>query len=437
VRAKKEAAKQVGNAIMGEFVKPEPAPRRTALVLDDEIQIGALVCKVLTTMGIAARQFTDPLEFLLAVKRSPPDLLVVDLQLGRADAVDVIRQLDSLEYRGDVLLISGRDETVLREFERVGRTHGLRMLKSLPKPFRAADLRDRLQTHAEPKTCDPAVKQPEPARTASDPSLLEQALKSEWLELWYQPKVDLKSFTVCGAEALIRARHPERGIVPPSELLPPPGDPLYKPLSLFVINRALTDWRVFANRQFPIRLAVNVPASILSAPGFVDFVRNTLPSHPKFPGLIVEVTEDEVIRDLDWIHEVATQLRLYNVSLSIDDFGSAYASLSRIKDLPFREVKLDRSFVTNCASDALKRGLCQTVADLAHCFGASACAEGVEGEDDLRCLTELGFDTAQGFIFAKPMPCSELLEFIARPLKIPSAFYRPAVGAEVRRAAKS
>jgi EAL domain-containing protein (putative c-di-GMP-specific phosphodiesterase class I) len=144
-------------------------------------------------------------------------------------------------------------------------------------------------------------------------------------------------------------------------------------------------------------------------------VRNALPAHPKFPGLIVEVTEDEVIRNMDWFHEVATQLRLYNIWISIDDFGSAYASLSRIKDLPFREVKLDRSFVTNCASDALKRSLCHTVVDLAHCFGASACAEGVETEQDMRCLAELGFDTAQGFLFAKPMPPTELLEFIAKP----------------------
>jgi EAL domain-containing protein (putative c-di-GMP-specific phosphodiesterase class I)/FixJ family two-component response regulator len=422
---------------MGGFVNGQPAPPRTALVLDDEIQIGAVVCKVLTAMGLAATQFTEPLEFLLAVKRSPPDILVVDLQLGRADAVDVIRQLDGLEYSGCVLLISGRDETTLREFERVGRTHGLRMLKSLQKPFRAADLRARLQTVTESTACEPAEKQSVPAQTANDPAmLLEQALKSNWLELWYQPKVELKSFSVSGAEALIRARHPERGIVNPADLLPPAGDALYKPLSLFVIRRALTDWRIFANRQYPIRLAINVPASILSAPGFVDFVRNALPPHPKFPGLIIEVTEDEVIRDLDWIHEVATQLRLYNVSLSIDDFGSAYASLSRLKDLPFHEVKLDRSFVTNCASDALKRGLCHTVVDLAHCFGASACAEGVEMEDDLRCLVELGFDTAQGFIFAKPMMSSELLEFIARPLKIPAAFYRPAPGTEVRRAIK-
>jgi EAL domain-containing protein (putative c-di-GMP-specific phosphodiesterase class I)/ActR/RegA family two-component response regulator len=398
---------------MGELHHREPP--RTALVLDDEIQIGAIVCKVLKTIGIATSQFTDPLQFLLEVKRSPPDVLILDLQLGRADAVDVIRKLDVLEFAGNILLISGRDEATLHEIERVGRAHGLRMLKPLRKPFRAIELKARLQTASEPEACEPETPKPAPSNLPAIPgALLGEALEREWLELWYQPKVELKSLSVCGAEALIRARHPERGVIGPAELLPAPGDQLYKPLSLFVIRRAVLDWRMFASLAQPMRLAVNVPASVLSAPGFVDFVRTTLPTHPKFPGLIVEVTEDEVIRDTGWIHEVATQLRLYNVSISIDDFGSAYASLSRIKDLPFREVKLDRSFVANCASDALKRALCSTVVDLAHCVGASACAEGVETVEDMHCLAELGFDTAQGFIFAKPMPSTQFLQFVAQ-----------------------
>jgi len=107
-------------------------------------------------------------------------------------------------------------------------------------------------------------------------------------------------------------------------------------------------------------------------------------------------------------------VRLYNATISIDDFGSAYASLSRLKDLPFSELKLDRSFVTGCAADPLKRGLCQTVVDLGHRFGATVCAEGVEAEGDVRSLIGQSFDTAQGYFFAKPMPASELMTFLAQ-----------------------
>jgi EAL domain-containing protein (putative c-di-GMP-specific phosphodiesterase class I) len=229
------------------------------------------------------------------------------------------------------------------------------------------------------------------------------------LEVWYQPKIDLRSFTICGAEALTRLRHPDHGVLEPAEFLPPAGDPHYKALSFFVVRRSMTDWTAFAENGFPLKLAVNVPASTLHSPGFVDLARQMIPRDPRFPGVIVEVTEDEFVRDPESLREVATQLKLYNAWISIDDFGTAYASLSRLTDLPFIELKLDRSFVSNCASDKLKYALCQTVVDLAHRFGASLCAEGVETAADLLCVTKLGFDSAQGYFLAKPMPSDRLL----------------------------
>lgn len=384
---------------------------QTALVLDDEAPVGAMVCKVLAMIGIAAQHLTDPVVFLTEIKRRSPQLIVLDLALGETDAIDVIRKLDVIKFPGLVLLVSGRDEATLAEIEQIGRSHGLWMLQSLRKPFRAADLKSRLQSLVKPQKSQPG----EPTSSLQHGRIdLGDALKQKQLELWYQPKLDLRSSTICGAEALIRARRPDGGIIEPVDLLPPAGDPLYKPLSIFVVQRTMVDWAALSAAGYPLKLAINMPASVLNAPGFVDVVRKIVPAAAPFPGLIIEVTEDEIIRDPHWVHEVAMQLRLCNVMLSIDDFGSAYASLSRLKDLPFREVKLDRSFVSGCAGDALKRSLCQTVAEIAHRFGAVACAEGVETAEELRCLAELGFDTVQGFLFAKPMPLRQLIEFLGK-----------------------
>jgi EAL domain-containing protein (putative c-di-GMP-specific phosphodiesterase class I)/FixJ family two-component response regulator len=386
---------------------------RLAYVLDDEQRVGAIVCTLLTGIGIEAHQFVSPAQFLTRLEQLSPDLVVLDLALGQTDAIEIILALEVHRFTGKVLLISGRDNTILSEVEKIGRTHGLSMLPSLRKPFRLVDIQSSLLASAAPE--DRKAK-PDNGRLddgRAQPLVnLDEALRKNWLEVWYQPKIDLKSIAICGAEALIRARHPDHGVVGPAELLPPTGDPLYRPLSFFVLRRAMADWTRFAERGLPLKLSINVPASILSANGFVSLVRQLTPRDPNFPGLIIEVTEDEVIRDPERVYEIATQLKLYKTWISIDDFGSASAALSRLKDLPFVELKLDRSFVSNCGSDPVKRALCQTVVDLAHRFGASLCAEGVETEDDLRCVRTLGFDTVQGYIFAKPMPPDRFIEFL-------------------------
>jgi EAL domain-containing protein (putative c-di-GMP-specific phosphodiesterase class I) len=339
--------------------------------------------------------------FLVQARTSPPDVVVLDLALGQSDAVEVMRQLEIIGFSGDVLLISGRDEVTLDEIRRIGLRRGLSMLPPLRKPFRAADLQRAFASDAERQGKEGAVK-----AAAAAPELridLQQALQEGWLELWYQPKIDLKTLLVCGAEALVRARHPQFGVVTPAQLLPPQGDPLYHPLSKCIVRQALNDWSHFADAGMPLKLAVNVPLAVIESPDFVRTVRQLLPDDSRFPGLIFEIPEDEAVRDPDHIREIASQLKLNRIALSIDDFGTAYSSLARLIELPCVELKIDRTFVSGCAGDQAKRAVCETVSSLAHRFGISVCAEGVERIDDLRHIIALGCDTAQGFFFAKPM----------------------------------
>ena len=388
----------------------------SAYVLDDEPKIAALVCKVLGACGVVPRQFTSPEPFLAQLKDLPPDLVVLDLSLGQSDAVEIIHQLETLKFKGRVLLISGRDETTLAEIARIGERHGLTMLAPLRKPFRLVDLKQRLAVPHGDTT--PAVAEHRSGLETPKGILVQlvDALRNNWLEVWYQPKIDLKSLTICGAEALVRARHPSYGVITPAQLLPPAGHPAYEPLSRLVIDQAMADWGRFVDRGLRLRLAVNVPVSVIQTPNFITMVRSLLPKHASFPGLTIEITEDEIIDNPQLAREIATQLKLYNVGISIDDFGAAFASLSRLNDLPFIEVKIDRSFVSGCSSNQVKRGLCQTVVDLAHRFGATACAEGVETPEDLRELLRMNCDTAQGFLFGKPMPADKFAStLLARP----------------------
>jgi EAL domain-containing protein (putative c-di-GMP-specific phosphodiesterase class I) len=121
------------------------------------------------------------------------------------------------------------------------------------------------------------------------------------------------------------------------------------------------------------------------------------------------VTEDQVIRDIATAHEIATQLRIYNIALAIDDFGRGYSSLARLKELPFAELKLDQSFVGDCGIDPTNAALCSMAVELAHRFGSLAVAEGIEKQSDLVAIAGAGCDIGQGFIFAHAMPKEFLL----------------------------
>jgi len=376
---------------------------RTAdvFIVDDDAQLRTMIANVLVGNGFAPHQFENATEVDEALAASPPALIILDLSLGDSDAVEVIHSLARVRFTGDVLLMSGHDTGTLEEVRSIGSAHGLKMLAPLHKPFRAHELRAAVDT------AKPAVAAP---RSTTD---LEAALENSWLQLWYQPKIDLQKQSLCGAEGLVRIAHPEKGILSPAGFLPPPGDPLYVPLTDYVVRRALSDWSVLAAKGVKHRLAINVPASVLQRPDFVTNLRKYLPKDPDFPGLIVEITEDEAIADPELAREIAVRLKLYNVGVSIDDFGAGYSTLTRLKEIPFSEIKLDRSFVRGCAEEEQKQDMCRAVVELAQRFGVKSVAEGVETRDELKFISDLGYDIGQGYLFAHPMPLDDLLRLAA------------------------
>jgi EAL domain-containing protein (putative c-di-GMP-specific phosphodiesterase class I)/FixJ family two-component response regulator len=394
---------------------PQPAQAHAtsagplAYVLDDEPQVRAIVSKILVSIGFEPHPFAAPALLFADLKKASPELIVLDLALGQSDAVEVIRHLETFHYAGKVLLISGCDDVTLAEIRRIGEQHGLTMLPPVQKPFRADEIKASLAAAPAAGAPPQALELDDLKQVRIDP---EEALRKSWLRLWYQAKIDLKSMTVCGAEALLRARHPDYGIVSPANFLPAKRSGIYQPLTKFVVLQAMADWDIFAEQGQTLKLSINVPLSTLQSPAFVELVRNSLPKNPLFPGLIVEVTEGDMLLDPSGIREVATQLKLYGVVLSIDDFGGARSSLARLRDLPCAELKLDRSYVAGCATDGAKQSVCAAAIELAHGFGLTVCAKGVENVEDLRTLIDLGCHSAQGFLFARPMDSLSFIKML-------------------------
>jgi EAL domain-containing protein (putative c-di-GMP-specific phosphodiesterase class I) len=143
-------------------------------------------------------------------------------------------------------------------------------------------------------------------------------------------------------------------------------------------------------------------------------VRENRPKSDRWPGLILEVTEDQVVRDIPLAHEIATQLKIYDIALAIDDFGTGYSHLARLREFPFAELKLDRNLVADCGEDQTNAALCQTSIELAHRFGSRAVAEGIEKSSELEALLRMRCDLGQGFLFAPPMPKGRFIELLKR-----------------------
>jgi len=278
------------------------------------------------------------------------------------------------------------------------------MLKSLRGLF--ASPRD--------EQCDAPAKPPEEITLA-------KALERGWLELWYQAKVSFQNTAqVVGAEGLIRLRHPERGVLGPGAFLPGASDDDMLAMTERVIAVALRDWDdVAAYGMGALQLAVNVPASAFVKLPIVRMISEGRPRAQEWPGLILEVTEDQVVNDLDMANDVAHELREMSCGLAIDDFGAGYSSLARLRQLPFTELKIDRAYVANCDSDRMMAGVLESIVELARRFDLKSVAEGVETPRESHKLQGIGCNVGQGFLFAKTMPKDEFLTRFGRKVSAP------------------
>lgn len=235
------------------------------------------------------------------------------------------------------------------------------------------------------------------------------ALAEDRLTLWYQPKIDVATGALRGAEALLRLDHPRHGIVAPSRFLPRLAAVELASVTTWVTERAIADWGRFAGGGLNVRLSINAPASALESAALPSLLEQLRPAHPSWPGLTVELTESEIIRRVDLVREAVARMATQQVSISIDDFGSGYSSLVRLIEVPFSEIKIDRALVRQCAYDESIRIFLAAIRDFARYHEASVVAEGVETAEELEVIAEIGIEQAQGFYFARPMPPEDFL----------------------------
>jgi EAL domain-containing protein (putative c-di-GMP-specific phosphodiesterase class I) len=362
-------------------------------IVDEESSIRHFVSLILQGTGIDTMEFADGEGLRGARTPRPPDIIFLDINLDANDAIQSIEALGKAGYAGAVQLMSNRGSAVLESLKHIGEQQKLRMLPVLKKPFETSAIQKIVGGQKL------GFGQPVAARIE-----LAEALRNDWVEFWYQPKVDLRRKQLAGAEIFARVRHPEHGILLPASFMPGADEASLYTLAEKGLNDGLEAGLKFAKLGVNLRIAVNVSIGALVKLPVGDIVRTHRPEPDNWPGLIIDLTEEQIVKEISLACELTKKFAPYNVGLAIDEFGRAYSSLTKVKEMPFTEMKLDRSFVTDCGTDKVNAPVCKTVIDLARSLGSLAVAIGIERAADLTALVSMGCDMGQGFLLGQPMP---------------------------------
>jgi diguanylate cyclase (GGDEF)-like protein len=247
-------------------------------------------------------------------------------------------------------------------------------------------------------------------------SNLRQALEQKQLELFYQPLIKTGSFEIIGAEALLRWRHPEKGIITPGEFISLAEEiGLIIPIGEWVLATACSQAKAWHEAGHNMTIAVNLSADHFQGKMLLSHVKTVL-SETGIEGLWLdlEVTESVLMRDFDATLKIMEEIRDLGVRFAIDDFGTGYSSLSYLKRLPVHALKIDQSFVADLPEDPDNLAIVRAVVALSRSLGLTVVAEGVETSEQAQLLTELGIDILQGYLFSRPVPADQFGKLLAQ-----------------------
>jgi len=380
-----------GTAVESPPLTPGQAP--LCYVVDEEASIRHFLSLVLHGSGIDTVEFPDGAAMRKAIATRVPVLVFHNISLDSADAIESVISLGKNGFRGAVQLMSNRGAAVLEHVKSIGAQHKLNMLAVLKKPFETESIVKILRE----------LKLGMPPSAASRIEL-DDAIRNNWIEFWYQPKIDLRKKQLAGAEAYARARHPQHGVILPDAFMPGAQESTLIKLAELSLSNALKAGLAFSKLGINLRIAVNVPVPVLTKLSVEEIVKAFRPKTEKWAGLLIDVPEEQIITDMALAKELSKKLERCNVRLAIDEFGRGYSALARLDALPFAELKLARPFVVECGSDRVNAPLCKQVIDLAHNCGSAAVAMGIEKAADALALVSMGCDFGQGFLLGQPMP---------------------------------
>ena len=388
------------------------------LIVDDNpvqrMQVAALCRELGVPLIYEAASGAEALE-LVALLVLPPDLVVVDLEMPAMDGVEFIEQLHARGLDVPLVVSSSREVMLIQTVETMARNLGMPVLAALRKPLRGDQLRGAFERWNRERRADGS--QPAGAPALELPRAeLAQAIAGGGITVAYQPKVDMVRGLVCGVEALSRWRHPQWGPISPDRFVAlAEREGLIRELTWKVLREAVAQAACWNAQGIVLSMAVNLSPRMLEEPALVQRIVDLVDEH-KLPArqVVLEITESSVVDCMGVALGVLARLRLRGFGLSIDDYGTGFSSMQQLARIPFTELKIDRSFVHGAHHRNNLRVILQSALDMARQLDLVTVAEGIESIEDWRLLQECGCLIGQGYLIAKPMPASEIPQWLKR-----------------------
>lgn len=387
------------------------------MVVEDQAVQRKIAVRILRNLGVEeVEEAEDGLQALTLLKgrAEGPDIVLSDLRMPGMDGIEFLRELGQARPTTSVVLTSSLAPSLMGAAEAVARADGLHVLGAVEKPLTPEKLGTVLRRYVPPEerhslTFDKPLEREE----------LEQAIVDGHIFAEFQPRVRVADSEVTGAEALARWRHAGRGRVPPAEFIPmAEACGLIDSLTWVMLEQAMAQAALWKRLGEDWTVSVNLSLHYLGYQSVADRIAALAERHAVEPQRIVlEVTESLASTRVATVIANLARLRMRGFGIAIDDYGTGYASLAQLSQIPFSEMKVDRSFVHGASDRPTLKALLSSCLELARQLRLESVAEGVESAADLSMLRELNCDEAQGYLIARPMPSEELGAWIEHRMR--------------------
>ncbi len=390
-----------------------PAAKASAplcFLMDEDFVFRQNLAHELDRLDIDVVGFSDSSRLMEMVEEQNPD--VVFLNLNDAEPHECFRALLILKecrYPGAVQIFGRCEQRILESLNTVGVDCALNMLPPLRKPVRLATIQRVI--------LEQRLSAPAPSAAPAGGVSLADALARNMIQFLYLPKIDLRTKVILGAELVARAAHPEFGLLTPDQFLKGADQEDLLKLSRQALVNALHATAGFCRAGVALTMAINISVDNLVKLPIADLIAMHYPSDQEWHGLILEVSERQVASKVDLLRSHLPRLHQAGVSLAIDNFGRGSSALSLLTQLPFAEIKIDRTIVQGCSTDTANARICKTLVQMAHNFEAKAVAVGIASGADLQKLSSFDCDIGQGFFLSKPVTVQQMNGLIDTFLK--------------------